>query len=310
MAYAIITSGFEGGSGAVNVSAAVADATTVLIYDDESKVLLGSGTVTDSEAAISVSPVLFVGQRIIAFVTAFGSDTYGAVIVTETGFENTGWKTPITVDGETYEDYLSDGGVVLPMVYDPISCRNVTADRDAIAAIMAIPLTFTLRVKENQAGTVVVSVENIQNAIGGFLIKFDADTAGTGTEKTYTVNGSYQMKIWGANQTEADAIIKTYTLVMPSVIVEHGANVIDLFTQVDFGYAGTSKVIQLVAHSSVMCQFKIDGLFDWTDGIWQKTGLAVRSETPLITAGDYTIRARNKAVPSETISREIRLSNF
>lgn len=48
----------------------------------------------------------------------------------------------------------------------------------------------------------------------GFIIKFDADASGGTATKTYTVNGSYQVKVWGANQTIADAMYAAFHAVI------------------------------------------------------------------------------------------------
>lgn len=310
MNVAIITSGFQSNSNTVGVSANVTDGTVILLYDDETKVLIGSGAIGDGAVSITASPVLYSGQRIIAYVSEFGNDTYGAVIVTESDTENTGWKIPETVDGVPYGTYLLSGGDHLPDLYTPEECRNISRDMDAIERVIDIPITFKLRQIESQAGTIQILIEDIQNAIGGCLVKFDSDPQGTTTSKTYSVNGTYTLKVWGANQTIADAITKTYVLVMPTSTVNFGANVIDLYAQIDFGSSGSpgQKVIMLVAHSTVACELQIDGVFTWTDAIVQVVGLAFRSNQVYISAGTYTIRARNKAVPSEAILRQIKLA--
>lgn len=312
MNLAIIISGFQANSATVNVMADVVNGTTILLFDDETKIQIGSGVIASGSVAITVSPFLYLGQRIIAYVSTFGNDTYGAVIVTQSDVENTGWKTPETVDGVPYADYLEAGGNPFPDLYTPEECRNASRDMDAIDRVTDLPLTFNLRQVESQAGTIQISIENIQNAIGGYLIKFDSDPQSTTASKTYSVNGNYSVKIWGANQTEADAIIKTYVLVMPTSTVNFGTNVIDLYPQIDFGTGGFpgQKVLMLIAHASVACEFQIDGLFTWTDGVWQVGGLAFRSNPVLISAGEYTIRARNKAVPAEAILRQIKLTGF
>lgn len=309
MNLAIITSGFQANSASVNVSANVANGTAILLYDDETKVQIGSGVIASGSVSITVSPVLYVGQRIIAYVSTFGNDTYGSVIVTESDTENTGWKTPETVDGVPYADYLEAGGDPFPDLYTPGECRNMSRDMDAIDRVTDLPVSFRLRQIETQAGTIQILIEDIENAVGGYLIKFDSDPQGTTTSKTYAVNGTYSVKVWGANQTIADAITKTFVLVVPTSSVIFGANVKDLFAQIDFGAGGYpgQRIIMLVAHTSVECEFKIDGVNDWSTSIWQVGGLAARTNQFPISAGEYTIRARNKAVPSEAISRQIKL---
>lgn len=312
MTQAIITSGFQANSNSVKVAASVANGTVILLFDDETKDQIGSGVIASGSATVTVSPVLYLGQRIIAYVGEFGNGTFGAVIVTQSDTENTGWKTPETVDGVDYQDYIEAGGKPLPDIYDPEECRNISRDKDAIDRIVELPITFRIKQVESQAGTVQILIEDIRNAVGGYLVKFDGDPAGATTSKIYNTNGSYSVKVWGSNQTIADAITETYVLVMPTVTVEFGTNVIDLWVSVDLGYTGSpgQRVITLVANSFVACQFQIDGLLPWVDGVWQIGGLAFRSELHLIPAGEYTIRARNKAVPSEEISRQIKLAGF
>jgi hypothetical protein len=312
VALAIITSGFYSESVSVTVVADVADGTDVLIYDDESKELLGTAVIDEGSADVTVSPILYTGQRIIAYLGEFGKDTYGSIIVTDSDKEHTGWKTPETVDGQPYDVYLSNGGAHLADVYDPSNCRNISRDMDAIDRVLNVPITFLVRQVESMAGTVQVLIENIENAIGGYRLKFDSDAPGSATSKIYSQNGSYSVKVWGVNQIEADAIQVTYDLVMPAATVSFGPNVTDLFASVDFGYAGSpgQRAIMLVAHSSVPCEFQIDGVFDWEGGVWQSGGLAFRSNIRLIAAGEHTIRARNASNPTEEIARQIKLVNF
>lgn len=311
MIQAIITSGFIAGSSSVSVTADVADGTDILIYDDETKVLLGADEITDGTTVVSVSPVLYSGQRIIAYVASFGSDTFGAVIVVDSDTEFTGWKEPVTVDGDPYAEYLADSGEALPDIYDPASVRNISRDKDAIDQVINLPITFLLRLTESLAGSVQASIENVQNAIGGFIVKFDADAEGSTATKNYTVNGSYQAKVWGANQTIADAILVTYNVVVPVATVEFGTNLIDLSVQIDWGYTASPgfKVIKLLAHTTVAAEFQIDGLFTWESGTWESS-LSMRSSLKFIPAGTYTIRARRASNPAETISREIKLTGF
>lgn len=312
MNVAVITSGFVAGSNSVNVTADVADGVLVLIYDDETKDLLGTGSITDGTDSVAVSPILYSGQRVIAYLVAFGKDTYGSVVVTDSEVENTGWETPETVNGTPYVEYLEAGGAALPDLYTPEECRNFSRDRDAIDRVLNVPITFLLRQIESLAGTIQILVENIENALGGYKVKFDSDAEGATTNKTYSADGSYSVKVWGANQTIADAIEVEYTLVMPTATVDFGANVIDLYASIDFGYTGSpgQRAITLIAHSSVACEFQIDGEFTWEGGVWQTSGLSFRSNIKLVPAGEYTIRARNAAVPGEEISRQIKLDNF
>jgi len=312
MIQAVITSGFIAGRSSVSVTADVANGTVIRIYDDETKLQIGSGVIASGTVSVAVSPALYSGQRIIAYVTSFGNQTYGAIEVVESDTEFTGWKEPVTVDGDSYTDYLASGGDALPEIYAPEEKRNISRDKDSIDQVLDIPITFRLRQVETMAGTVQVILEDIQGAIGGFKTKFDADADGAGTTKTYSSNGSYQVKVWGANQTIADAILKTYNLVMPASSVVFGANVIDLAAKVDWGASVGAglKAIILVAHSTVACEFQIDGLFNWEAGVWEQAGLAFRSNIKTISAGTYTIRARNAAIPAQTISRDIKLTGF
>lgn len=311
MNLAVIAQGFYAGSDSVLVYADSPDGTLIRLFDDESKVEIGSSELALGRTTIELAEVLFEGQRIIAYVDQFGEKTFGAVIVLQNELENTGWKVPESVNGVPYDEYLEAGGVALPALYSPETCRNLVFDRQNSAKVLSLPLTFNLRILESQGGTVQVSIENISGAVGGFLTRFDGDSIGTDVSKTYSVNGTYQLKIWSADQTEADAITANYSLTMPSAVFEFEDNVVDLYPQMDLGYTGEpgKRVIILNCHCLVPVEFQIDGLFTWEDGIWNSP-LGMRANTKVIAAGEYTIRARNKAIPTETISRQIKLVGF
>lgn len=312
MAQAIITDGFVADSTSVTVVAEVANATAVLVYDDANKELLGSGTITANVSTVTLSGPLYAGQRIIAYLVTFGDGTYGAVVVTESDTEYTGWKTVTEVDGVPYADYLAAGGAALPEIYDPEGCRNTSRDRDFVSSLLATAISFNLRLIETQAGTIQVIVEDIRHAIGGAIIKFDGDTAGATSSKTYSVNGSYQVKIWAANQIEADAITKEYTLTMPTAVTTFGSDIYDLAYRVDYGNTSSpgNRPIDMMAYTNQAVEFQIDGEVSWTTGTLAYGGSGTREyrlSGQFLAVGTYTIRSRRLSDGGDEISREINL---
>lgn len=313
---AIITSGFVEGSGSVSVTADVVNGTTVLVYDDETKDLLGSSVTASGVSSVSVSPSLYSGQRIIAYLSSFGKDTFGAVVVVESDNETTGWKSPRVVNGQPYEQWLEAGGEHLPDVYDPSSCRNMSRDMDAIGRVIDTPITFNLRQIESQGGTVQVVIEDVQGAVGGFKTKFDSDAVGTSTSKVYSSNGAYQLKIWGINETEADAVIKTYNLTMPTAIVEFGTSVVDLSYHADYGNTTSPglRPVRAIVYSSVPVEVQIDGVHTWAiaSGTGSKPGETGRYEGPVnfVEEGEYTVRCRRSSDGSQLLVRQIKLNNY
>lgn len=316
MNLAIITAGFVEGSLSVTVVADVADGTNVLLYDDETKEILGSLVVDDGKAVVPVSPILYAGQRIIAYLGAFGKDTFGSVIVTESAIEPSGWKTPETVDGQPYGTYLEAGGSALPDLYDPASCRNFSRDQDSIERAIDVPISFILRQIESQGGTVQVVVESITGAIGGYKTKFDGDAQGTSLTKTYSDNGAYQVKVWGANQLEAEAITKTYSLTMPTASIDFGTTVVDLTYFVDYGNNTSPglRPLRVNVYSSVPVEVKIDGVHNWA--VASSTGMQPnetgRYDGPVhfVEEGEYTIRCRKASDSSQELVRQVKLNNY
>lgn len=316
MALAIITSGFFAESTLVNVFADVVDGTAVFVYDDETKDLLGSSTIDDGASAVSVAPMLYAGQRIIAFLVAFGRDTYGSIVVTESETEHTGWKTPTTVDGQPYQEYLEAGGAALPDLYEPASCRNFSRDQDSIDRAIDVPISFILRQIESQGGNVQVVIENITGAIGGYKTKFDGDAQGTSLTKTYSANGNYQVKVWGVNQLEAQAVIKTYALTMPTASIDFGTTVVDLTYFADYGNNTSPglRPLRVNVYSSVPVEVQIDGVHTWA--VASSTGMQPnetgRYDGPVhfVEEGEYTIRCRKASDSSQELVRQIKLNNY
>lgn len=316
MALAIIESGFVAASNTIKVAADVANGVLVHIYDDETKQLIGSAPVNSGYANVTVTPSLFSGQRIIAFISEFGNETFGAVIVVDSDSESTGWKTPATVNGQPYDQYLEDGGQKQPDVYDPAHCRNISRDMDAIGRVIDTPITFNLRQIESQGGTVQVVIEDVHGAVGGFKTKFDSDAVGTATSKVYNVNGAYQVKIWGINETEANAVIKTYNLTMPTAIVEFGTTVVDLSYHADYGNTTSPglRPVRVIVYSSVPVEVQIDGVHTWAiaSGTGSKPGETGRYEGPVnfVEEGEYTIRCRRSSDGGQLLVRQIKLNNY
>ncbi|WP_026630055.1 hypothetical protein [Dyadobacter alkalitolerans] len=316
MDLAIITSGFVAGSGFVSITADVANGTIVLIYDDETKDLLGSAPTESGVALVPVAPILYSGQRIIAYVSEFGRDTQGSIIVTDSELESSGWKTPETVDGQPYDAYLLAGGMPLPDLYDPASCRNFSRDKDSIDRAIDVPISFILRQIESQGGTVQVAIENITGAIGGYKTKFDGDAQGTSLTKTYSDNGNYQVKVWGVNQLEAQAIIKTYSLVMPTASINFGTTVVDLIYFCDYGNSTSPglRPLRVQVYSSVPVEVQIDGVHTWA--VASSTGMQPnetgRYDGPVhfVEEGEYTIRCRKASDSSQELVRQIKLNNY
>ncbi len=316
MAQAIITDGFVADSTEVTVVAEAADATVVLVYDDTSidkGELLGTGEIEDSIATVTLSAPLYAGQRIIAYLNVFGDGTLGSVTVAESDKEYTGWKVPTAVEGVPYADYLTAGGVALPEMYAPEECRNTSRDLDFVSDLLSTPITFVLRQIETQAGTIQVIVERIKNAIGGAIIKFDSDTPGTTAAKTYDEDGSYQVKIWSGNQTEADAIVMEFDLTMPTAVTTFGTEVYDLAYDMDYGNGvnpGT-RPINVIGYGTVPMEFKIDGVSgaDWQTGTLAQTR-EYRMNAIYLTNGLYTIRARKAADGTQELSREIKIAGI
>ena len=241
MNLAIIAQGFHGGSSSVLVYADAPDGTLIRVFDDETKVEIGSGSLVGGKIEITLTPSLFTGQRIIAYVGEFGEKTFGSTIVLESETEATGWKVADTVNGIPYAEYLEAGGSMVAELYTPDECRNVVIDRNTTSKALSIPVTFNLRITESQGGTVQVVVENVAGSIGGFFVRFDSDAFGAETTKTYSANGAYQVKVWSADELEADAVVKSYSLTMPSAVVEFKPNVIDLTTSDGFWLYRRSK---------------------------------------------------------------------
>ncbi|MCF2487464.1 hypothetical protein [Dyadobacter sp. CY347] len=316
MELAIIISGFYAESTSVKVVADVADGIDVLIYDDETKQILGSALTADGSANITVSPILYAGQRIIAYLAEFGQDTYGSLVVTESETEHTGWKTPETVNGQSYKAYLIAGGAALPDLYDPASCRNFSRDKDSIDRAIDVPISFILRQIESQGGTVQVVIENISGAIGGYKSKFDGDAQGTNLSKTYSDSGNYQVKVWGVNQVEAQAITKTYSLTMPTASIDFGSTVVDLTYFADYGNNTSPglRPLRVTVYSSVPVEVQIDGVHTWA--VASSTGMQPnetgRYDGPVhfVEEGEYTIRCRKASDSSQELVRQIKLNNY
>lgn len=316
MDVAIITEGFYAGSESVKVMSDIGPGFVIQVYDDETKELLGTSILLDSMSNVPVSPPLYLGQRIIAYIDSFGNATYGAVVVTASEEENTGWKVPETVDGVPYDEYLNNGGAPLPDIYDPEECRNFARDMDAIDRVTNQPITFTLYRIERMNGTIQMIVEDIQGAVGGYKTRWNTEEPGTNLSKVFTFDGTYIFKIWRNDQDESQAVEKIFILTMPTPIIVFGTTIVDLSYHADYGNTTQPglRPLRVIVYSSVPVEVQIDGIHTWAiaSGTGSAPGETGRYEGPVyfVPQGEYTIRCRKLSDGTQELSRQIKLNNY
>ena len=299
MAYedlAYISSGFTDGSTSVGVTALAADGTTIILCNEDDLSTLGTSTLTGNEAVITVS-ALVEGQRIIAFVGAIGEKTFGGRTVLASGELHTGWQTPQTVevDGEefTAAEYETTTGKKLPSIYTP-SAYNRVAELNStfFENIPSQEISFSIRIDRNY-GSTTVTVEDVEGAPNGHLIQFDSDAAGNGTSKTYSANGSYQVKVIDAD-VSTRFVTRSFTVTATSPPPETSA-----ISNGSYNQSGLNATI--IADSAVALEGKIDGIGSYADFVLIGGKRWVCGTYTLPSAGTYTMRARVKSNTSDEI---------
>jgi hypothetical protein len=260
---AIIESGFYDLSTVVTVLVDDApNGTSVLLYDDVSKLLLGSSTTTLGKATITLATPLEAGQRIIAYVAAFGQDTYGAVNVAEGILERTGWKVPTHVDGQPYEEYLADGHAPIASTYDPDSCynRSQAYETDIESLVHQKKLSFVVEIQNTAVAgvpTAIAVVKEVLDAPNGVLYSFDGATPDNANSKSYTANGTYTVEVTDVSNAEntAEVSFDIALLAAPTPPV----SAIDL-VYFDPQTSQFGPVLLLWAKSDLEVEFAVDGI--------------------------------------------------
>ena len=283
MAYehlAYIIDGAIAGSLLVTVQTVQDNGTGVVVYDnaisDEGGFnLLGSGTVTANIAEVELNRALIKGEAINAYIGDFGEKTGGSILVGDTGSIPTGWKIPTgaTVGDTAYpsaEAYTEATGLTLPNVYDPES-RNLTPNFPNSGIEKLLGVGFDLTIKEG-IGTVVVTVENIQNCSEGYTIKFDADPAGMTNSKTYEADATVTIRVTDANQSSRyhERVIEVEVPVEPAPTSEISN------ASYTSNKSGSLSGIIVLADSAEPLEAQVDGVFTWLPMVfkggnrWQK----------------------------------------
>lgn len=294
---ALIYEGFLAGSTLVKVYAEEADETEIVLCNEEDFSVLGTGEISNNEAAISLGTALLEGQRIIAFVGEAG--TAGSREVLASGYISTGWKKPVTITvGETeytVEEYEAETGNQVALLYDPLCINRVSemALRDEIPS--QTPISFLVRIDRDITQT-VVSVEDVLGVVE-FLIQFDDDTEGNDNTKIYTADGTYQVKVIDA----ADATRQTtrvYTIDVTTAPPEDSEISNASYVQ----SAGVYPIIEIIADSDLALECKVDGISNWLDmdliggKRWRYSNL------PMPTTGLYIARVRVKTDTADAVA--------
>lgn len=301
MAYeslAFIAIGNTDGSTQVLVTAAAANGTDVIVCDENDLSTLGTGELDGGECLVSVSPALAEGQRVIAFLGEIGLATMGGREVLASGETYTGWKLPETVDVDgtpiAVEDYEAVTGQQVPAVYAPENINRVAQINSAFFdSIPPQGLNFGIRIDRNY-GTTTVTVENVTGAPNGFLIQFDGGAIGNTDAKTYSANGTCNVKVIDA-ENSTRSLTKTYTVSSTSAPPSSS----DISNA---SYVQSGQQVQIIADalSSIELEGKIDGVSGsyaalvfvggkrWVSGFYT-----------IAAAGDYVLRVRVKATTAD-----------
>lgn len=297
---ALIYDGFLDGSTSVKVNAEHADGTTIILCDEDDLTELGTGTLTNQDATITLAIALIEGQRIIAFVEAIGEKTAGGRAVLASGYISTGWKTPTTITvGETeytLEEYEAETGNEIPLVYDP-SCVNRVSELALTATTPSeTPISFLVKIDRDVTQTVVY-VEDVLGVVD-YLIQFDEDTAGNDDSKIYTADGTYQVKVIDADNAGR------YTTRIYTVDVTTAPPVSSEITNASYVQsAGIYPIIELIADSDLALEAKVDGVMGAYDDMVFVGGKRWRIGTIYMpAAGTYIGHVRVKTDTPDTVA--------
>jgi hypothetical protein len=299
---AYIYDGFTSGSTTVSIRCFDTDGLTILLYRGYD--LLGTGTLIDSDCQISLSqPLTNTGESLIAYVDEVGMRTGGCQQILDSGIDATGWEYPLNViiDGESqsYEDYLADGNRELPDRWNPQVTKNITPETESLKSFALANIDCDLLITETY-GTTIITVSNVKNARGGYTIQFDGGTIGSTTTKTYTVSGSYQVKIQDLGSS--NFVIKTYSFTIIPSSTPPSTAIEQFWCYKDYNTSFAGNTASLNGYCSSKLQFRIDGILGstWVDGIsggndrWYYIFGNVGT-------GAKVVRSRVKSTPSDTI---------
>lgn len=298
---AYIYEGFTVGSTVVKIRCYDVDGLTILLYRGYD--LLGTGTLTDSDCQITLSqPLTDTGESLIAYVGEMGMRTGGCQQIALSGNIVTGWETPSELfyegGSQTYDDYLADGNRELPDRWNPQVTKNITPETESLKAFALANIDCDLKVAETY-GTTIVTVSNVRNARGGYTIQFDSGTIGTTPTKSYTVSGSYQVKIQDLGSD--NFVIKTYSFTIIPATTPPSTNIEQLWCYKAYNAGGTGINNGNVAgYAPSQLQFSIDGVSTWRDGISGGNNQWYYNFGNIGT-GAKVVRARIKSTPSDTI---------
>ncbi|WP_028664416.1 hypothetical protein [Runella zeae] len=222
MAYedlAYITDGAVNGSTQVKVSTQQPNGTTVLLYSFYE--FLGSDIITDGVVTIETNRPLEYLEVIQAFVGGFGEKSGPATTVQLSDTELTGWQNPTTVNGQSYQDWLTEGNPPIPSLYIPNILNRVLHERQNTLNQIEDPKIIFQLVLDCSYGVggapqVVATVKNVSGSpSGGVMYRFDEGVMGNIPSKTYMANGSKKVEVIDSEDTNISTELE-FDVVMPA----------------------------------------------------------------------------------------------
>lgn len=209
MSLAQITSVPYASSTTVTVAASQPNGTVIRLFANN--VQIGTGTLAGGTVNITVSP-LVEGDVLQAFVTTQGNLGGNTVVVLPPQGNYSGWQVPDEVDGVPYATYLANGGTPIAEWYDPTVLGNGVRERNYEALDDLYNVNFSIIISY-QAGQGVVTVVNTEYVGGTALVQFDGGAISTATSKTYTANGTYNVRVFNSTQTKSKLV--SYAISVP-----------------------------------------------------------------------------------------------
>jgi hypothetical protein len=271
---AYIFSGYEEGSTKVEVYCDMPNGTSIFLYQHED--LLGTATLTNKRCEITITapltdngyaleayPVERLGysQRVVSSnVQLTGWQTPSQVNYNGTVITYTAWQALMTTQPQQYRE-IAD-------LFVPQLTTNKNPDKDSLLKLAKGKLTFsTEKIYEN--GKTVVTINDIQNAYGGYTVQFDNGAVGSGLSKIYTVSGTYNVRVVDLDNS-ANFKEETFTITIINYVAPVTTTIEQLAYQPGYGDNGSGSfdVGYAVAYCPQQVEFRLLGAVPtgWVDG--------------------------------------------
>lgn len=275
---AIIYEGFYEGSELVSIRCYDFDGVEFTL--NQNGQVLGTGVLADSLCQIVVAPLQVSEYDLYLTTNDANFRLLPPQPVVGSDEKLTGWQIPKMLAGEggsiSYEQYKELQATYpeqfrdFPDVYNPSLTINKNPNKDSLQAFAFANIIFSTE-RDSVYGTTTVTVRGVKNARGGYSIQFDDGVIGSINSKSYTVSGTYKVKVTDLSDS-SNFLEESYGITI-NTTAPPATSIIENIPYIDKGYGENDGIGFVFCYCPEQVQFQVVGVSmageqpdGWIDG--------------------------------------------